>query len=191
MNRVIVICILGVLAVMLAGKVLKGGLGLLRIALITMLIALSLNLITRPSDSPGLLSSLANRMFSENSVPIVAEASGEVLTDNETSPTNIVENSSSFSTQASSTARPVSRSSEAAFSGSTTTASSNELEALNPPSSTVSTQSSPVQSTPLDSLDTTQLDGNPPATASSPVQPSSSIPPIPSSSRSRPINALW
>ena len=187
MDRVIVICIFGVLAIMLVSKVLKGGLGFLRIALMALLFVLLLGLIARPSDSPGLLPSLAKRIFSENSVPIAAEASGEVLTNEGSSGgggTSSVDSGISrpFSTQATLPSSSITRSAEAAFSGSTTTASSNQIQASSPPS-TFSTQST--------TLDTSQSGASPPSSASSEVQSPSSTRYTPPSSASRPINALW
>ena len=183
MDRIIIICIFGVLAFMLASKVLKGGLGFLRIITMAMLFCLLVVLVSRPSDSPGLLPSLAKRLLSENSVPIAAEASGEVLTDDGfasgISPSSESSASRSFSTQATLPSSTISRSAEAAFSGSTTTASSNQIEPISP-EVTFSTQST--TQTPSTSA---------PASAASEVPPPSSTRYTPPASASRPINALW
>ena len=179
MDRVIIICILGVLLIMLASKLFKGGLGLLRIITMAMLFCLMLILISRPNNAPGLLPSLAKRIFSENSVQIAAEASGEVLTDEELS-SNGEGTLRPFSAQAELPSSSLSPSPEAAFSGSSTTASSNDL---------------PRPSTPAVSAQSTVRDPQsgvtPPPSAVSEVQSPSSTGSAPSSSTSRPINALW
>ena len=181
MNRVIVLAIAAVIISLLLGQVLKGGLGLLRIISIALVFFLLVVLSARPTDSPGLLPSLVKRIWSENSVQIAAEASGEVLTNED--PSAGIETSSvdsegdrSLSPQSALPSNSISRSAEAAFSGSTTTASSNQIEASSPPS-TLSTQS-------------TTPSGSAPASSSSEVPPEAPRY-TPPASASRPINALW
>lgn len=181
MDRVILLAIAAVIISLLFGQVLKGGLGLLRIISIALVFFLLVLLSARPSDSPGILPLLAKRIWSENSVQISAEASGEVLTDSET-PSASSDVSRPFSTQSDISSGSISPSAEAAFSGSITSAGSNDLED-SIPSSTVTPQST--------QLDASQLTETPPSTASSEVQSPSSTRYAPPPSTSRPINALW
>ena len=192
MDRVILLAIAAVVISLLVGQVLKGGLGLLRIISIALVFGIVVLLSARPSNSPGILPSLARRLWSENSVRIAAEASGEVLTEDETASVD-VGNSRPFSTQTDElSANSTVRSPEAAFSGATTTASSNDIEGQTP-TSTVSPQSTSAQSTSPQStpLDTTPSSTTPPSTAAAEVRSPSSTRAVPSSSTSRPINALW
>lgn len=203
MDRVILLAIAAVVISLLVGQVLKGGLGLLRIISIALVFGIVVLLSARPSGSPGLLPSLAQRLWSANNVRINAEASGEVLTDDGTSSSFGNGSSTPFTAQSDLSANAIPRSPEAAFSGATTTASSNDIESQTP-TSTFSTQAtSPTSATsnlspstsspsvPSAPVDTAQSGTIPPSTASSQVQQPSSTGYTPPPSTSRPINALW